>query len=71
MANVQQAFHHQILQVESFAIRRGQYGVKSVAGILMNGTNKQYGYVQVGLNLYDKEGAQVRQYNCKYKQFRS
>lgn len=42
-----------------FGIKKGQFGIKTVKGTLLNNTDRQFGYVQVEINLYDKEGAQV------------
>jgi len=47
------------LNVSDLELARGQYGVKTVTGILENTNNKEYSYVQVEINLYDKDGVQV------------
>lgn len=38
---------------------RGDFNVMSIKGTVRNNTKKQYGYVQVEINLYDGSGAQV------------
>ncbi|WP_143330190.1 FxLYD domain-containing protein [Chromobacterium haemolyticum] len=43
----------------SFGIGKGKFGVKSVKGTLQNNSDKKYGYVQIEINLYDKDGNQV------------
>lgn len=47
------------LKVQNLKMETGEYGVKVVTGILENTNNKQYGYVQVEINLYDENGVQV------------
>lgn len=43
--------------VESHPVSEGLYG--SIGGTVKNNTDHQYSYVQVEINLYDAEGAQV------------
>ncbi len=47
------------LNVTGLKLTRGQYGNQQVTGMLENTNNKQYSYVQVEINLYDKEGIQI------------
>ena len=37
----------------------GEFGNRTIRGTVRNNTEKQYGYVQVEINLYDNSGTQV------------
>ncbi len=45
--------------VSSFTLHRNEYGGVSVGGVLQNNTGKEYSYVQIELNVYDKDGTQL------------
>lgn len=47
------------LEVVDHKPESGEYGTRYVTGTIKNNTNKTYSYVQVQINLYDKDGAQV------------
>ena len=47
------------LKVIKFDWETGEYGSRSLVGKVKNDSDKQYSYVQVEFNLYDKSGAQV------------
>jgi len=47
------------LSVSDVKISRGDFGIRSITGIVTNNTNHEYTYVQVEFNLYDSDGAQV------------
>lgn len=47
------------LIVENVELKAKRYGNKVLVGILKNTTGREYGYVQIQFNLYDKEGIQV------------
>lgn len=44
------------LEVTELRWETGEFGSRFVVGTLKNNTNKRYSYVQVEINLYDKEG---------------
>lgn len=46
------------LEVVEHSAQKGEYST-SIVGAVKNNTDKQYGYVQVEINLYDADGAQV------------
>lgn len=37
----------------------GEFGMRTIAGTVRNNTGREYGYVQVEINLYDDEGNQL------------
>ncbi len=47
------------LEVLNFDWATGEYGNRLIRGTVRNNTSKQYGYVQVEINLYDQSGTQV------------
>ncbi|MCB1579903.1 MAG: hypothetical protein H6859_09815 [Rhodospirillales bacterium] len=47
------------LVVEDVEFKTKKYGNKVLVGILKNTTDREYGYVQIQFNLYDKDGVQV------------
>jgi hypothetical protein len=47
------------LTLQSSGWTHGQYGNRTVAGSVVNSTNRTYAYAQVQINLYDAGGAQV------------
>lgn len=47
------------LRVESAFWKTGEFGIRYVAGTVVNTGKKTYGYVQVEINLYDEQGNQV------------
>lgn len=47
------------LEVLNSDIKTGKYGERNVIGTIKNNTDKQYGYVEVEINLYDNSGSQV------------
>lgn len=49
----------QNLEAVDVAFKKAQYGNRVVAGLVPNTTGKKYGYVQVEINLFDKQGTQV------------
>lgn len=49
----------QAFTVVNWKWKTGEYGNRYIVGTVKNNTNKQYSYVQIEFNLYDKSGAQV------------
>ena len=47
------------LEIVSYEWARGEYGNRYIKGVVKNNSSKQYGYVQIEINLYDKSDAQV------------
>ncbi|MEI7814714.1 MAG: FxLYD domain-containing protein [Coriobacteriia bacterium] len=47
------------LVVTESSFLAGEYGIRYVTGTVVNNSDKNYGYVQVAINLYDAQGAQV------------
>lgn len=45
--------------VDGFTMKKGEFGEKSAVGTITNNTDSEFKYVQVEINLYDKDGAQV------------
>ncbi|MBR1380297.1 MAG: zinc ribbon domain-containing protein [Alphaproteobacteria bacterium] len=37
----------------------GEFGSRTICGIIVNNTNRQYSYVQIEINLYDASGTQI------------
>lgn len=48
-----------LLEKGSLKFQVNEYGTGHVTGTIKNTGSKQYGYVQVSINLYDKDGALV------------
>jgi hypothetical protein len=47
------------LELIKHGSERGEFGNLYITGTIKNNTNKQYKYVQVEVNLYDDDGAQI------------
>lgn len=47
------------LVIEDVEFSKGQFGNKILTGILQNDGNREYSYVQIQFNLYDKDGVQI------------
>lgn len=47
------------LEVINYAFASGQFGNDVIQGTIRNNTGRQYKYVQVEINLYDKSGVQI------------
>ncbi|WP_155710166.1 MULTISPECIES: FxLYD domain-containing protein [Burkholderia cepacia complex] len=45
--------------ITDLRLTSGEYGSLNISGMLTNNTDRQYSYVQVELNAYDKSGAQI------------
>lgn len=45
--------------ITELSLASGEYGMTNISGMLTNNTDKQYSYVQVEFNAYDKSGAQI------------
>ncbi|MHB0998167.1 MAG: FxLYD domain-containing protein [Armatimonadota bacterium] len=47
------------LQLLSVNWVTGDYGMKSIKGVVLNNSDKKYDYVQIEINLYNKEGGDL------------
>lgn len=47
------------LELENYGWSRGDYGTRYLVGTVVNNSSREFGYVQVEFNLYDRSGRQV------------
>lgn len=45
--------------LDGWKVNRGEYGAPEIVGTVRNNSGREYGYVQISFNLYDKDGAVI------------